>query len=115
MFEKSATELKLKQKLIKCKQTIQIATFNVRTLNRIRHLPELTASAVEHKIDIICIQEHRYTHTEDIKYHETGNGWSLVTVSAWKNSVNASVGGMGMLRGPRALKYLIALREYNLG
>ena len=28
----------------------------------------------------------------------------LVTVSAWKNSVNASVGGVGMLIGPRALK-----------
>ena len=32
-FEKSATELK--QKLLKCKRIIQIATFNVRTLNRI--------------------------------------------------------------------------------
>ena len=64
VFEKSATELK--QKLLKCKQTIQIATFNVRTLNRIGQLSELTASAVEHKIDVICIQEHRYTHTEDM-------------------------------------------------
>ena len=40
VFEKSATELKIKQKLLKCKQTIQIATFNVRTLNRIGQLPE---------------------------------------------------------------------------
>ena len=47
MFEKSATEFK-QQKLLKCKQTIQIATFNVRTLNRIGQLPELTALAVEH-------------------------------------------------------------------
>ena len=30
----------------------------------------------------------------------------LVTVSAWKDSVNASVGGVGMLIGPRALKTL---------
>ena len=111
VFEKSATELKLKQKLLKCKQTIQIATFNVRTLNRIGQLSELTASAVEHKIDIICIQEHRYTHTEDIKYHETGNGWMLVTVSAWKNSVNASVGGVGILLGPRALKTLNSIER----
>ena len=62
VFEKSAIELK-QQKLLKFKQTIQIATFNVRTLNRIGQLPELTASAIEHKIDIICIQEHRYAHT----------------------------------------------------
>ena len=81
VFEKSATELK-QQKQLKCKQKIQIATFNVRTLNRIGQLPELTPSAVEHKIDIICIQEHRYKHNEDIKYHNTGNGWTLATVSA---------------------------------
>ena len=94
-----------------CKQTLQIATFNVRTLNRIGQLPELIASAVEHKIDIICIQEHRYTHTEDIKYHETGNGWSLVTVSAWKTSVNAAVGGIGLLIEPRALKTLNSIEK----
>ena len=106
VFEKSATVFKLKQKLLKCKQTIQIATFNVRTLNRIGQQAELIASAVEHKIDIICLQKHRYTHTEDIKYHQTGNEWTLATVSAWKNSVNATVGGVGMLIGPRAIKAL---------
>ena len=101
-FEKSATELK-QQKLLKCKQTIQIVTFNVRTLNRIGQLPELTASAVEHKIDMICIQEHRYMHNKDIKYHNTGNGWMPATVSAWKNIVNATAGGVGILIGPRVL------------
>ena len=105
VFEKSATEHK-QSKLIKCKQTLQIATFNVRTLNRIGQLPELIASAEEHKIDIT-----QNTHTEDIKYHETGNGWSLVTVSAWKNSVNAAVGGVGLLIGPRALKTLNSVEK----
>ena len=60
-----------------------------RTLNRIEQLPELTASAIDPKIDTICIQEHRYINSEDIKYHNTGNGWMLATASAWKNSVNA--------------------------
>ena len=111
VFEKSATELK--QKLLKCKKkkTIQIATFNVRTLNRIGQLPEMTASAVEHMIDIICIQERRYMHTKDIKYHDTGNGWTLATVSAWKNSLNATVGGVGILIGPRALKTLNSIER----
>ena len=111
MFEKSATELKLKQKLLKCKCIIQIATFNVKTLNRIGQLPELTASAIDHKIDIICIQEHRYTH---IKYHDTGNGWTLATASAWKNSVNATMRGVGMLIGPRALKSLNSVEKIQL-
>ena len=106
VFEKSATGLKLKQKLLKCKHTIQIATYNIKTLNRIGQLPELTTSVIDHNIDIICIQEHRYTHNEDIKYHDTGNGWMLATASAWKNSVNATIGSVGMLIGPQALKSL---------
>ena len=110
MFEKSATEFK-QQKLLKCKQTIQIATFNVRTLNRIGQLLERTASAVEHNIDMICIQEHRYTHSKDIRYHDTGNGWTLAPVSAWKNSVNATVGGVGILIRPRALKSLYSIKR----
>ena len=58
VFEKSATERKLKQKLLKCKRTIQIATFNVKTSNRIGQLSELTALAIDRNIDIICIQVH---------------------------------------------------------
>ena len=88
VFEKSATALKLKLKLLKCKCTIQIATFNVRTLNRIGQLPELTASAIAHNIDIIYIQEHRYIPSEDIEYHDAGNGWTFVSASAWKNCNN---------------------------
>ena len=72
VFKKSATEHKLKQKLLKCKSTIQIATFNVRTLNIIGQLPELTASSIHHIVDILCIQEHRYLHSVYNKYHNTG-------------------------------------------
>ena len=103
--EKSASELKHKQKLLKCKTTIQIVAFNVRTFNRIGQQPELTASAVEHNIDTECVQEHKYHHSElEIRYQDTGNGWMLVSASAWKNSVNAVIGGIEMLLSPRALK-----------
>ena len=112
MFEKSATEHK--QKLLKCKSTIQITTFNVRTLNRIGQLPGLTASAIEHNIDIVYVQEHRYLHSEDIKYHDTGNGWTFVSASAWKNSVNAAIGRAGMLIGPRAPKSLNRIKKIQL-
>ena len=64
--------------------------------------------------DIICIQKHRYTHSEDIKYHDSGNGWMLATVSAWKNSVNATIGGVGMLIGPWALKSLNSIEKIQL-
>ena len=75
VFEKSATELK-QQKLLKCKHTMQIATLNIRTLNRLRQQPEPTASAIDRNIDIICFQENIYTHSKDIKYHDAGNGWT---------------------------------------
>ena len=55
VLKKSATELKLKQKLLKCKCKIKTAIFNVRNLNRIGQLPELTASLIDHNIDLICI------------------------------------------------------------
>ena len=111
MFEKSATEFKQKQKLLKCKSTIQIATFNFGTLNKIGQLPELTASAIDYNIDIICVQEHRYLHSEDIRYHDTGNGWTFVLGSVWKNSVNTAMGGVGMLTGPRALESLNSIKK----
>ena len=36
-------------------------------IKKIDQLPEPTASTLDHNIDIICIQEHRYTHSKDIK------------------------------------------------
>ena len=35
---------------------------------------------------------------------DTSNGWTFVSASAWKNSVNAVIGGVGMVIGPRTLK-----------
>ena len=49
--------------------------------------------------------------TKDIKYPDTVNGWMLATVSAWKNYVNATVGGVGMLIGPKALKTLNSIER----
>ena len=46
---------------------------DVRWLNRIGQVPELTVFAIDHNIDIICIQEHGYFHSEFIQYHDTGN------------------------------------------
>ena len=50
-------------------------------------------------------------HTEDIKYDDTGNEWTLATVLAWKNYTNATVGGLGMLRGSRASKTLNSIER----
>ena len=103
--EKPVTELNIP--LLKCKRHIFIATLNVRTLSNKAQIGELVASAVKHNTDIICLQEHRIVH-EDIllKYHDVGKNWTLVTSSAWRNSSNAAVGGVGILLSPRAQKAL---------
>ena len=107
VFEKSATDSKPKPKLLKCKKIVNIAAFNIRTLNTVNQLPELAASADKHNIDIICRQEHRFYYCKlGMKYHDTSNGWRSVLVSALKNSVNAIIVGVGMLLSPHTLKSL---------
>ena len=111
--KKSATELKRKQKkkILKCKSTVQVATFNVRTLNRIGQQPEITTSAVEHNIDIVCVQEHRYHHSDvEIKYHYTVTGWMFVSTSAWKKSV---ISGVERFSVHAPLNYITPPRKYN--
>ena len=89
-------------------------TFNNRTLNRIGQQPKLTASAIHHNIDIVCIQEYRYHYREvEIKYDNTGNGWMFVSAFAWKNSVNTVIGDVGMLIDPSALTSLNSIEKYN--
>ena len=62
----------------------------------------------------MCIQEHRYTHSEYIKYHDSSNGWTLANASAWKNSLNATIGGVDILIGPWALKSLNSIKKIQL-
>ena len=57
VFIKSASEPK--SILRRYKNTVNIVTLNVRTLNIINYAPGFTASAAEWNTDIICVQEHR--------------------------------------------------------
>ena len=104
---KTISKTKIKTKtLFKCKKLCQIATFNVQTLNGLHKMGELPALAKQFNIDIICIQEHRIIHEEEIKFHCLGKGWMLATSSAWKNSIGAANGGVGILMSPKAFKSL---------
>ena len=54
------------------KHLVNMITFDIRTLNTINQLPELTASAIEYNIDIICVQEYRFNHSKvELKRHDT--------------------------------------------
>ena len=104
VFKKSVTEPNPDSD---AKNMVNMAIFNVRTLNTLKQQPELTVSAAEYNIDIICMQNHGYYHSElESKYQDIDNGWTFVSSSAWKNTVNSAIGGLGMLLSPRSLKSL---------
>ena len=68
-----------------------IYSIELTNILQIGQLPELTALVIDQNTDIICIQEHRYTQSEDIIYHDTSNGWTLDTALHGK-TVNAMIG-----------------------
>lgn len=45
-------------------------------------------------IDILGLFDHKITHEEDIKYQQIDQHL-IITSSAWRNSRNAAVGGVG--------------------
>ena len=116
ILEKKATDslIRLKPKFLKRSSKICISTFNIRTIKGEYQSSELVASAIEHNIDIICIQEHRLYYTDFyIKYHTLNIGWSLVTSSSWKNNSNSSTGGVGLLLSQRATASLISVEKIS--
>ena len=98
------------QNYFDAKNSVHIATFNIWTFNRIGQLPELTPSVAEHNIDILCIHWYYYSKLA-IKYNDTGIGWTVVSKSAWKNSISSIIGGLGMLLSPRAQKWLNSIEK----
>ena len=113
--EKSITEPNKNNhsnRLLRCKQSTHVSTFNVRTLNSLSQTSELAASAAALKIDIICVQEHRFYHDDiELKYHKLPKGWTFISASAWKNSMNSTIGGVGMLLSPQAMSALNSIEK----
>ena len=90
------------------------STFSVCTLSEKNQISELTALATEQNIDIICVQEHHlYQKDVELKHHDCGNGWTFISISAWKNSTNSTIGGVGILLSPIAIQSLNSIEKIN--
>ncbi|XP_063687769.1 craniofacial development protein 2-like [Bolinopsis microptera] len=98
--------------LVRRKTPFQVSTFNCRTLNPVSRKQELAHSAFLHHNDVISLQEHRQHHKESLRI-ENILSYQLITASATKNSVNASVGGVGFLLSPRIQKSLLSVEKVN--
>ena len=85
-------------RLLRCKINTLVSTFNIRSLNSIEMIGELTALAEEKGVFVVCLQEHRKFHDNaDVHYTGVDKGWILATSSCW-----SCVGGVGMLLSPSA-------------
>ncbi|XP_072017039.1 uncharacterized protein [Amphiura filiformis] len=82
---------------------------NTRTLRSPHKQIELCALAQDYKIDVIGIQEHRTVHDDQLQYENLIEGFQLITSSAWRNSMGAAVGGVGVLLSNFARKVLVSV------
>ena len=101
-------------KHLKCKRNVNFSTMNVRTLNGESKFRELTHLSEKYGTDITCIQEHKIYHPgKNMKYHNMGNGWTLVTSSAEKACNNLTIRGIGMFLSPMAYWSLLNVESIS--
>ena len=101
----------LKTRLLKGKKSVIIFSLNARTLRNFQ-LNELVASADKLLDDVVCVQEHRFIHEDtQIKKHDAGKQWKLLTSSAWKNNMDSSIGGLATLLSSHAYKSLNSIES----
>ena len=101
-------------KLLRCKETKKVSTFNVNTLSGEKKKGELIAISEKFKVDVTSIQEHRIYHPDEkIQHHDMGKGWMLITSSAEKADNNATIRGVGILLSPQAYGTLLNVESIN--
>ena len=92
------------------RDTLLLATFNVRTLAEKGKLDELCTTASKYNIDFISIQEHRYTTDEEIDTINMNKlGYTFVYTSA-NNKIKNKAGGVGLLFNQ---KYKNNIKKYE--
>ena len=102
-----------KPKILTPKRHTIFSSFNTRTLSPTGRFEELVSNSISYDNDIIAVQEHRYYHpNENLKYHKLDQ-FQLITSSATKNSINATVGGVGFLLSPRASSNLVNIESIS--
>ena len=99
---------------LRCKQTMKMCSFNARTLNQSHSLVELCVDSKRYNLDLTAIQEHRQYHTEEsIRIQEISKEYTLITASAFKNSANATTGGVGFLISNKHTAAITAINKIS--
>ena len=72
---------------------------------------EIAYLADNYQLDLICLQEHRISHSETLQ--ENLFRHILVTTSCTENSINASIGRVGFLLSQKVLNCCISIEKVN--
>ena len=89
------------------------SSFNVRTLSPKGSFQELVSSSLSYNTDIIAVQEHRFYHPKETLKYLKCDQFQLITSSAYKNSINATIGGVGFLLSPKASSNLLNIESIS--
>ena len=87
---------KSKMKLLSCKQHINVATHNVRSIRLESKQQELAHNCKTQKIKVLGIVDHKIVHDEPVLFKDT-ESHILITTSAWRNINNSASGGVGLM------------------
>ena len=102
----------LNKQILRPKKTTKLSTFNIRTAREDWRLHELTCHIEKQGISIVGIQEHRRIHEDELLYKHIDNHL-LITSSAWRNSAQASQGGVGIILNKAAEQVLCDVNKIS--
>ena len=109
---KADSENKSGKKLISCRKHTLVSFQNVRTLRSKGKRLEITNLMKQQNIKILGIADHKITHEEELLTEEFDN-CRLITSSAWRNTTNAAVGGVGILLDKNTEKSMTQVEKIN--
>ena len=99
--------------VISCRSETVVGTLNVRTVREYFKRLELATLFLRSQLTVLGIQEHRVVHDEEIKIEKHQKGVHLITSSAWRNSVQASTGGVGFMLTKNAYNAISLIKTYG--
>ena len=100
------------QKIIGCRESILVATQNVRTLRQQNKKDELFHLFTKTGLTMLGIVDHKIVHEEEIVHSKHDNN-TLITTSAWRNDCNAAQGGVGIMINKTAADLLAEVVPVN--
>ena len=99
--------------IITCRSYTYIATFNIRTARENFKRLELVECFLQSGIQVLGLQEHRIVHDEPIRIEKLSKGVALITSSAWRNTMGAATGGVGVLVTRDAYSSITLIKSFG--